>query len=353
LLGLFLPIFLFQKYQSINLVLIYYLFSSIIYLFLAAPGAILSSRLTFRKALRISVLGGTIYYICFYFFDRNIWLFSALGLLAFNFDRMFYWVPYHSGFAKFTDKKTRGRTIAALAALASLLGIALPIMSGFIIGQYGFSVLFLMVTIIYAISVVPFFVVPAINEYYSFTYRQTWKLLFHPRDRKILLTYMASGAEDVVGAVIWPIFIWEVMIGNYQAIGIISSMIILVTILIQLIVGNYTDKFDKKKLLRYGTILYSLGWFIKIFVQTTFQIFIASTYHNFASIAMRTPFDALMYEKAADAGHYVDEYSVLREMALCLGRIFIILILLILFNFIGLQYAFILAAFASLIINLI
>ncbi len=353
LLGLFLPVFLFQKYQSINLVLIFYLFDFALYLFLAAPGAMMASRLSFRQALRFSVIGGTIYYICFYFFDYNILLFSILALIAVNFDRMFYWVPYHSGFAKFTDKKTRGRTIAILSSAASLIGVALPLIAGFIISQYTFNVLFLIIIIVYASSVIPFFIIPAINEYYTFNYRQTWQLLFHPRDRKILLTYMAAGAEDIIGFAIWPIFIWQVLAGNYQAIGFVSSLIILVTILVQLIIGNYTDKFNKKRLLRYGTIFYSLGWLLKIFVQTGFQIFIASSYHNFAAVAMRTPFDALMYEKAADAGHYVDEYTVLREMALCLGRMAMILVLLGLFNFFGLNYAFIFAAIAALFINLI
>jgi len=353
LLGLFLPVFLFQKYQSINLVLIFYLVSFIIYLFLAAPGAIIASRLTFKRALILSVIGGTFYYVCFYFFDRNLLLFSLLALVAINFDRMFYWTPYHSGFAKFTDKKTRGRTIGLLSSIGSLLSIALPVIAGFIITQYGFSTLFLVVIIIYFSSMLPFFAMSRINEYYTFGCWQTWKILFHPRDRRILFTYMADGAQDFIGVAIWPIFIWQVLDGNYQAVGLVSSLIILVTILLRLVVGNYTDKLNKRKLLKYGTALYSIGWLIKAFVQTGFHIFIASTYHNFSAIAMRTPFDVLMYEKAADAGHYMDEYTVLRSMALNIGRIVMILILLLLFSFFSFNYAFIFAAVAALFVNLI
>ena len=106
LLGLFLPVFLLQKYQSINLVLVFYLFSFGIYLLLVAPGAMIASRLIFKRSLILSVLGGTAYYICFYFFDYNILFFSALALIAINLDRMLYWIPFHSDFAKFTDKKT-------------------------------------------------------------------------------------------------------------------------------------------------------------------------------------------------------------------------------------------------------
>ena len=68
---------------------------------------------------------------------------------------------------------------------------------------------------------------------------------------------------------------------------------------------------------------------------------------------MRTPFDALAYEKAADSGHYVDEYTVLREMSLNMGRVACIVILFILINVIGLQWTFVLAGVASLFVNLL
>ena len=353
LLGLFLPIFLFHQFGSINLVLLWYLVGHLIYIFTAAFGAIIASKISFRHALIFSVVCGTSYYVCLYFFDRGILLFSILAIILLSLDRMFYWVPYHSAFAKFTNRRNRGRTIALFTSVASLIAVVLPVISGYIITQHGFNVLFLIVILFYVCSIIPFFVTPRINEYYTFGYWQTWKVLFHPRERRMLVTYMADGAENVIGVVIWPIFMWQILIGNYQAVGLVSSLIILVTVLLRLMMGNYADKLNKKKLLRYGSILYSAGWLLKIFVQTGFHIFIASAYHNFAAIAMRTPYDTLMYEKAADSGHYVDEYSVLREMSLNIGRVLMILGLLVLFNFFGLNYAFIFAAVAVLFMNLI
>ena len=58
-----------------------------------------------------------------------------------------------------------------------------------------------------------------------------------------------------------------------------------------------------------------------------------------------------MYEQAADRGHYVDEYTVLREISLNIGRVLMLVSLFILFYFVGLTFAFILAAIASLLIN--
>ncbi|OGL62242.1 hypothetical protein A2839_04390 [Candidatus Uhrbacteria bacterium RIFCSPHIGHO2_01_FULL_47_10] len=61
--------------------------------------------------------------------------------------------------------------------------------------------------------------------------------------------------------------------------------------------------------------------------------------------------DALTYEQAADAGHYIDEYTVLREMSLNIGRIFIIIFLLVLNIYLPITVSFFVAAAISLVIN--
>lgn len=356
LLGVFMPVFLLQAFGSINKTLIFYLAIFVFYTLLAAPGAMLASRISFKNALTLSVLGGTGWYVLLILFEQgrlDIFLFGTLAVGFLLFDKILYWIPYHSGLGKFLNKANSGRSIGWLGAAHSLISSILPIIAGLVIANYGFGYLFTAALIIYFSSIIPLILLPPINEYYSFSYWQTWKVLLHKRDRRILLAYMADGFQDFIGGVIWPIFIWQTLNGNFQFVGAVSSLIIVTTIILKLLMGNYTDKFDKKKLLQYGTILYSFGWLAKAFVQTGFHIFISSSYHNFSLIAMRTPLDALMYEKAADSGHYIDEYTVLRQMALNLGRIIAVVVLLGLFSVAGFQYAFILAAVVALFVNLI
>ena len=56
---------------------------------------------------------------------------------------------------------------------------------------------------------------------------------------------MANGAENAIGVIIWPIFIWQLLEGDYVKVGAISSLIVFVTIAMQLSVGKYTvlDKY--------------------------------------------------------------------------------------------------------------
>ena len=199
----------------------------------------------------------------------------------------------------------------------------------------------------------PLYFLPEVKEKFTWSYQRTWQEFFAGSNRKMMLAYIGEGAENWIGGVLWPIFIWQLLEGRYLQVGILTSAITLIAVILNLAMGDYTDRFNKRKLMRAGSILYSLGWIAKMFVTTAFQLFIASTYHSFALILLRTPFSALIYEKAADSGHFLDEYSTLREMYLQFGRIIVMTIILALLNFLSLNLVFALAAVASLLVNLL
>ncbi len=58
-----------------------------------------------------------------------------------------------------------------------------------------------------------------------------------------------------------------------------------------------------------------------------------------------------MYTQAADSGHYIDEYTVLREIALNIGRLGMLILVFFLTQSFSLASAFFLAALVSLGVN--
>ncbi|OGF34620.1 hypothetical protein A2223_00520 [Candidatus Falkowbacteria bacterium RIFOXYA2_FULL_35_8] len=356
LIGLFIPVFLYQKLGfSLIAVSLYCLASYTSWFLLVPVGAKWMSKIGIKKSLIISVVFSAFYFLSLQFFDltdNRWWLLSSIFFV--DLTRMFFWVQYHTDFAKFSNKSVRGRQISLFSSVASLVAVLIPFISGLMLENYGFGILFISALIIYLASALPLFMIPEVKEEYSFGYLESFKQLFSAKNKRMLWSYSADGAQGFIGMVLWPLFIWLVLDENYAAVGLVSSIIILVSIIVRLIVGEYSDKLSKKKILKLGTALYAIGWIFKIFVFTGFQIFIASTYHNFAEIVMRTPYDALMYDKAADSGKMVDEYNTMREIALNFGRILIILLIIAGFYFTGdLTLSFILAAVTSLLINLI
>ena len=165
---------------------------------------------------------------------------------------------------------------------------------------------------------------------------------------------MADGAEEIIGYLVWPIVIYQLLYGNLLKIGALSTVIVGATVVLELAVGKYADRRSgKETLVQYGSMLSAIGWIIKIFIATAFQIFIVDTYHKFTKIIMRIPFAAMAYERAADRGHYIDEYTVLYEMAINMGRVLMILAVMVAAIFISLQWTFLFGAFASVFLNLL
>ncbi len=354
LLGIFLPIYLLIEFNyKVEHVLLFFLIGHLSYAIYLPLGVRFLNKIGLRRSLRISVFLASLYYLCLFSLGYNLPIFVVLSVIVLTFYRTFFWMPYHIDFAKFTNKNDRGKSVGLVWATSSFLGVVMPVVSGFLISRFGYNIVFIIAIIMYLTSLIPFMTLPRTKEKYSWDYLETFRNFFKKKNRKLILANMANGAENAVGIIIWPIFIWKILEGDYLAVGAISSLIVFVTIILQLAVGSYADKISKRKLIHLGSIFYSIGWFAKIFIMTSFQIFIVGTYHSFAQIFKDTPFDSLNYEMLADHGHYVDEYTVLKEMAVQLGKVvMLIFAIFVVMNF-GINWTFALASIASIFIILL
>lgn len=92
---------------------------------------------------------------------------------------------------------------------------------------------------------------------------------------------------------------------------------------------------------------------MKIFIITGFHIFLADAYHKITKALSQNSLDAITYDLSADQGHYVDEFTVLKEMALNIGRIFLYSTAIIITIFADIQWTFLLAAIATILVNTI
>jgi len=354
IINLFLPVFLLTRLDyKVEYVFIYYIIGYLSYALFLPIGAQFLNKIGLRRSLQISVILDGLFFLCFFLFDRNPSLFLVLSLIILLFSRLLFWLPFHTDFAKFTSRLDRGKEVSLMWATRSFLQVVLPVISGFLIFRYGFNLVFIIAIALYLAAGIPFLTLPRTKEKYSWGVVETFKRYFFRENRKLVIANMANGAENVVGIIIWPIFIWQLLNENYLEVGIISALIVFVAVILQLIVGKYTDLSDKRKLLHWGSVFYALGWLVKIFVLTAFQIFIVGTYHVFAKIFKDTPFDTLNYEIMADQGHLVDEYTVLKEIAIQTGRTLMLIFAIVIALNLGLNWTFALAALASLFINLL
>ncbi len=352
--GVFLPIFLYEQFGSLEKLFIYYIFSSLYFILTISLGAKVMTKFGMKKSMILSLPLLSAYFLYFRFIGQNFFLFLAFSLTVFTCYRILYWVPYHSEFAELTSFQHRGKQIGFLGSISSIAHIGVPILGGVVIITTGFNQLFTISAILTGVSIIPLLMLKERKQIYIFSYWQTFKEFLKKANRKIAVAYGADGAVGGVG-IIWPIFIFGILERKYLAVGAVSSLIVLATIFLRLVVGTYLDRIKKRNIIRIGSILYAFGWVLKMFLASASQIFIVGTYHNFTGIIRGTSFDTLMYEEAADHGMFVDEYTAIREISLHTGRILMLLALFVLIIFLGLNItiAFLLAAIVSLFINVL
>ncbi len=351
--SLFLPIFLFKTYGNINFVILYFIATSLGYFIAISFGARLMNIIGLKNSIFISIILRVFYFWVFFNFLKDPLLYSMLAVISVILIRSLFWLPFHTEAAELSEKKNRGKQFGIILSIASFLGIIAPMIGGLVMENYSFAVLAVIGLLFSFLSLIPFFFLPTLKEEYTWTFKETLQYFFHPFNRNMVTAYMSDGLANIVQLVFWPLFIFMLLDEKYQSVGYITAAIVLFGVILRLFIGQLLDKFKKTKLVKVGTILNSTAWLLKVVVVSTLQIFFVSIYHALAMIVLRTSLDTLFYEKAADRGHYVDEYTVIKEMAIHLGKVLGLLLIALLLLFFPLQISFIIAAIASLFIILL
>lgn len=357
MMGLFVPIFLYEITDfSFLIVGLFYAAVSIGYALFLIPGMTITNRIGFSKTLAFGALFSVAQFI-FLFFAGSLSLWTLLGALLFTMVgfRVFHWVPYHVDFTAFTKGGERGRDVSLMFATIAFMGMLGPILAGYIVQNSGYEALFAIGIVLLCIAGISYLFVPPVEEKFTWTYKETVTQLFSPGFRNVLVGEMANGAEVIVTLIAWPIFLYETLDGNVLEIGALSTVIVGVTVVMQLFVGKYLDaKGDSKiQTLKRGSVLYAVGWIFKIFVLSATQIFFVGLYHNITRIFIKTPYSAILYDMSGEQGRYVDEFTVMREMASHIGRAIALIAMVCLTFYLSLEWTFIIGALASLAVNAI
>jgi MFS family permease len=354
--GTFFPIFIFELVNQ-NLTVLF-LWFSIGYL-LRIPFFLIGAKIFTRIGLKHSMIIGVVLWAFYYAggllldlqlgFNANIILFTSFVFLS-GFHGL-YWAPFHVDFATFTKKGHRGREVSLIHVLRRVISIFIPILAAYLITQYSFSSVFIVGIVFGLVSIIPLMFLPNIEATYEYGVIETFKKLFSKKFSHLTVAMIGEGAQSTVGYIAWPVFLFLIFKGEYLNVGIFSSIIVFGSMLIQLFLGKQIDKRAPGAFLSWGSRIYSLGWFLKAFVESVTGVFLASTFHAFGSILLAAPLETIVYQQAADAGHYIDEFTVIREMGLTVGRLAMAAFLAIITIWFPLNTAFVVAALSSLFIE--
>lgn len=333
---LFEPIYLYKIGYHLQYIMFFYLLVYAAY-FLIVP---LGGKFARRFGYEMGIFVGTFLYIAFYvslFFIAQFPILFYIVPFVYALQKTFYWPAYHADFAHFADGKEEGREISAMSAASSLVYIMGPVLAGFIIYEWGYGALFTIASILFLASNIPTLITKEKFTPRYFSYRQSYKSLFSKENRQSLLAYIGFG-EELVVLVIWPVFI-SIVITDVFDLGLVVTLATLVTTVATLYIGKLSDSRNKRNILSLGSYIYSLAWFIRIFLVNTIGVFFIDTLSRLGKNVISVPLIALTYEKAKnlekDKQKSVMNRIMFFEMSLVAGKLLAILIVYCALFFIG------------------
>lgn len=337
LISLFIPIYL---YHELSYTLSKTLFFFLIYSLVLGLSTPLAAKFAARYGIKHSVLISVPFYMTFLLLLYFLPLFPTplplLGILL-GISMSFYWMGMHLVFRHVSHSQHRGEEVGkreSLCIFASMIG---PIVGGFLIKFTGFKFVFLITSLFLFFSAFFLFLSKENHVKYYFSIRS----LFDKRKIKDYLFFISRGSRVIAAGVIWPIFIF-IILNDYFSLGIIDSILAGISAILIWLMGKFSDRVGKRKVIRWSVGFESLSWIVRSLVITITHVFGATFLGAITFGVMESPVGALEYDKAKGR---TTEFFVDREIFISLGRVLIIVIVLI---FDSLTSGFIFQGIASL-----
>jgi len=293
LVGIFVPIYLYKQGYSFASIFLFYAFWSLVHALFSIPSAKISSKLGAKRSMLISIPFLIIFLLLLYSLEDFNWPIFLLAVFV-GISTSLFWVSYHIDFAKFSNKRSRGKQIGFSTIIASLFSVFGPIAGALILTFIGFKSLFIIASFLLLGSVIPLFMSREIHEPSSLSLKGFFK------DQKIkdIVSFLGHGMESKMTVTAWPLFIFIFILGEkYISLGSISSLTLGVSLIATFVIGSFSD-ISRKMVLKVGTIFNSIIWIFRSFVVTPIQVFVVDAFYGASRTSMHIPFDAINYDKA-------------------------------------------------------
>lgn len=326
LIGVFVPIFLYQNGFSIIDILLFQAIISLSFIILAPYGAKLISKIGEKHAMLLASPFEIAFFLLMPLVPQYSWLFYLLPVF-FGIEMILYNISYHLVFTKNSHEKNRGSEVANIGMLVVLAGIISPYIGG-IIASSNFSLLFAISAGLILVSSIPLLVTKDSREQITFSIKNLWSNIFKKSEINTTLSFASYGIEQIIHVIIWPIIIIS-LVGSLGKTGLIVSVSAVLSLITYKIIGHFTDEHSKSKMITIGTYLHSAAWFMRLFVYNFYTIIAVDSYKNIVQKILHVPWAAKYYELSLETD--VFEFIVRKEMIFHLARTFIYIVLIVVF----------------------
>lgn len=237
-------------------------------------------------------------------------VFIAYALLSGLYTAL-YRTPHTGGLLTKTGRAWRG--------LRELCVIAAPALGGYAISN-GLTLpeVLGIAGAVAALSLVPLSRMTESYERYARGYRETFGRLFDREHRALLLHGVCAGIEGTALLLAWPIVIFLVTDRSFLLTGALLSGSLLVAVVVRALWRRFISSRELSPPV--SMVVAGSPWILRLVAAAPIDIVAIDVYaHTGAS--PKEGIDRPAFEQHADGAAYFDDYTVLKEEALALGRL--------------------------------
>jgi MFS family permease len=325
LIGMLLPIFFYKLNYTIPQIL-YYVFHTFFFIIIfTLISGFLSKKIGLKKTMVLRFPFILLFFILLFRFEANPVPLWVLGMLN-GIQSALYWIPVQSLMSRFTDHKKLGSQVGKFNYLAHGANIIGPFVGGIIATLISFKFLFGFSMVVQLFSFLPLFLAPDRKPEIKISIKHMYQL-FKKYPKFFLLTIL-EGFERIPEWYLWPIFIY-IILQSEMSVGFAGSLAAIGIAIFTGIVGKLSDKFNKRKLLRIGVLLTCLFWILRsYFYSPIWVLFIFTFLASLVYVLVDVNYAAISYSLSKKENH--DDFIILREIPMCIGRMLLILMVLML-----------------------
>lgn len=328
LVGIFIPIYLYQMGVTLQSIMIFYatifgirVFTDLLMAFVVARyGPKHSMALSYApQALGLSML------VTYDKIHWPLWLIALMLALAAG----LFFISYHVDFSKIKHSDHGGKEVGFMTIMEKLGSLLGPITGGIIALLFGVKYSFIAAIVFLVVGMIPLFMTKEpvkTKQKISFRNFKIGKIKYD------MISYGMMAVENNTCLVIWPLFVALYAItGNvYFKVGILASVGVVISVVSARVMGKLIDNKKGLTLFRYSLIANTFTHLLRPLVQNIQQVFVLNLANEAITPGYRMPYFKGWYDHTDDFPGYRIVYISIMESANSIARTFFYFLLAIL-----------------------
>ncbi len=314
-LGILIPIYVYQITHSINTTVLFFIIYRIITLATLYPSVKVIEKVGPDFSMLLSSFLAAFYLTSLSLLPdvpQLLWPAAVLGGIQLN----LHWLPYHTAFSNVTKEKNLSKNIANASNLSQLAKATAPLIGGIIATHFGLPSLLLASVLLLTISSLPVFFDEYNKKEKVWPLKKLIKNQIKPKNRYLSLTFFFQGFRTAIDGTIWPLILYFV-ISDFKTIGGITTITLLTSFITFRWIGKNLKHFKIQAFVS-GNVARSFIWLVRVIASHPIIVGLTDPIYQLATTFVGIPRTILIYQFGK---RQKINFFTQREAALSFGRI--------------------------------